>query len=98
MSARHAKFAESGFECTQSGVWTVGGGESAFAFFERKGKEEGAEDGEVGPLGTCFETIAFQEGWGFPEPEEWFPVRTAEVVEGGAGTGANEDTSADKEE
>lgn len=60
MEERVKRFRERGFECVQSGKWMVGG-LSEFAFFEN------------GALGTCFETIGFEEGWEFPEPDEWFP-------------------------
>lgn len=62
-------FAERGFECVQSGKWMVGG-VSEFAFFE-KGREG---------LGTCFETIGFEEGWEYPEPDEWFPAEAGTGV------------------
>ena len=51
-------FRKRGFEAVQSGDWR---GENRFAFFESEA------------AGTCFETIAFVEGWEYPEPEEWFP-------------------------
>jgi methylmalonyl-CoA/ethylmalonyl-CoA epimerase len=60
MEERIKGFRERGFECLQSGKWMVGG-VSEFAFFESK------------VLGTCFETIGFEEGWDYPEPDEWFP-------------------------
>lgn len=70
MEQRVKGFRERGWECTQSGTWEVGG-VNRFAFFEREGAE------------TCFETIAFEEGWDWPEPEEWFPAPPAD--QGGSG-------------
>lgn len=61
MEERLKGFKERGWNCTQGGTWKVGGMNS-FAFFEREGAE------------TCFETIDFEEGWDWPEPEEWFPA------------------------
>lgn len=75
MEERVRGFRERGFECVQSGKWMVGG-ENEFAFFENR-------DGGGG-LGTCFETIKFEEGWGWPEPDEWFPAKEEE--EGGGKT------------
>ncbi|KAL9614300.1 MAG: hypothetical protein Q9167_001183 [Letrouitia subvulpina] len=63
MEDRRKGFAERGWQCTQSGTWCVGGMNS-FAFFEKSGAE------------TCFETIVFEEGWDWPEPEEWYPPQT----------------------
>lgn len=62
MEERGEGFKERGFECVQSGKWMVGG-VSEFAFFENPTQ---------GP-GTCFETTVFEEGWEYPEPDEWFP-------------------------
>ncbi|KAL9103490.1 MAG: hypothetical protein Q9163_001486 [Psora crenata] len=50
-------FAERGMGVVQEGKWR---GDNRFAFFE---------DAETG---TCFETIAFEEGFSYPEPDEWF--------------------------
>lgn len=58
-------FEERGYEMVQGGCWI---GDSRFAFFESKGQE----------TGTCFETIAFAEGWEYPVPDEWFPVEAEE--------------------
>lgn len=65
MEERVKGFKERGWNCTQSGTWKVGGMNS-FAFFERDGAE------------TCFETIVFEEGWDWPEPDEWFPAPPVE--------------------
>ena len=59
MEERVRLFRERGFECVQGGKWR---GDNEFIFFE---SEE---------TGTCFETITFEEGWEYPEPDEWFPV------------------------
>lgn len=68
MEERVKAFNERGWQCTQSGTWCVGG-ENHFAFFEKEGAE------------TCFETIEFQEGWDWPEPDEWFPPKPEESKE-----------------
>lgn len=60
LEERVRAFEERGWRCTQSGTWCVGG-KNSFAFFEREG------------VPMCVETIAFQEDWEWPEPEEWFP-------------------------
>ena len=70
MEERKKAFEERGWRCTQSATWCVDG-ESDFAFFER---EEG---------GMCVETIAFQEGWDWPEPDEWFPAKREPAEKGG---------------
>ena len=57
---RLAEFEKRGFVLAQGGDFR---GENKFAFFE---SEE---------TGTCFETIAFREGYVYPEPDEWFPAR-----------------------
>ncbi len=41
-------------------------GKNHFAFFETE-KE----------TGTCFETIAWDDDWILPEPDEWFPALTS---------------------
>ena len=46
-------------EVAQGGSWR---GENHFAV------------GERAETGTCFETIQFEEGGDYPEPDEWFPV------------------------
>ena len=74
MEERVRAFKERGFECVQSGKWMVGG-ENEFAFFENR-------EGGVG-LGTCFETIQFEEGWDWPEPDEWFPAKEEEKKDEG---------------
>ena len=57
---RQQGFKERGFEQSQGGSWL---GKNHFAFFETE-KE----------TGTCFETIAWDDDWTLPEPDEWFPA------------------------
>lgn len=72
MEERVRAFAERGYEMVQGGSWI---GESRFAFFESAEQE----------MGTFFETIAFPDGWEYPEPDEWFPAAEAEVGSSGQG-------------
>lgn len=62
MADRIKMFKERGLDLAQGGSWR---GDNAFAFFE---SEE---------TGTCFETISFEDGWDYPEPDEWFPPEAA---------------------
>ena len=68
MAERVRLFRERGMEVAQGGSWR---GENHFAFWES------AE------TGTCFETIQFEEGWDYPEPDEWFPAAASAELEKG---------------
>lgn len=57
-------FEARGMPMAQGGSWR---GENRFAFFECK------------EAATCFETISFEEGFDYPEPERWFPKKPAEM-------------------
>lgn len=57
-----AEFEKRGFNVAQGGDFC---NENKFAFFE---SEE---------TGTCFETIAFADGYEYPDPDEWFPAEAA---------------------
>ncbi len=65
-SQRAQGFKDRGFELSQGGSWL---GRNHFAFFETEEK-----------TGTCFETIAWDEGWVLPEPEEWYPAEAGKKV------------------
>jgi len=56
---RTAQFAGRGFGVTQSGRWLD---QNSFSFFDTEAATT-----------TCFETYHFPDGFGFPEPEEWYP-------------------------
>jgi len=60
---RLAEFARRGFRLVQSGSWM---GRNHFAFFETEAATT-----------TCLETYIFPDGWEYPEPDEWYPPRTA---------------------
>ena len=53
-------FKERGMSVAQSGNWR---GVNRFAFFESE------------KTGTTFETIWFEEGFVYPEPDEWYPAK-----------------------
>ncbi|KAL9638265.1 MAG: hypothetical protein Q9164_001668 [Protoblastenia rupestris] len=61
-------FADRGMSVALQGRWNK---DCRFAFFED-------ED-----TGTTFETIAFEEGYDYPEPDEWFPAKEGESTEEG---------------
>jgi len=63
---KSTRLQRSGFESSQGGSWL---GRNHFAFFETEEK-----------TGTCFETIAWDEGWVLPEPEEWYPAEAGKKV------------------
>ena len=62
MEERVKMFRERGMEPVQEGCWMGGG---SFAFW----RVEGAR--------TWVETIEIEEGFEWPEPEEWFPAAPA---------------------